>query len=84
MRSAAGAAVVAVAVAQAVPIGLFAFLALSGDSLGIARGMAVLLTVPFCALTIPALFLLGRGRIGPALGLAGVSLPASWILWRFA
>jgi hypothetical protein len=66
---------------EALLIAMFAVFSLSGDSLGIARAMALLLSVPFVALTGPALLLMARGRLGLAAALALASLAATALSW---
>jgi hypothetical protein len=74
--------VVITAVLQALAIGLFAAFALSGDAWGIARGMALLLSIPFVTLTLPALWLHFRAEhqvFSAALALG--SIAATCFLW---
>jgi hypothetical protein len=52
--------------------------------LGIARALALLLSLPFVIVTVPALVLLRRNRAGAAAGLVLLSLAVFWLLWRFA
>jgi hypothetical protein len=77
-------AVLVVAFAQAAFIGLFAAMSLSGDSLGIARAMALILAVPFLVFTVPALVLLRRGRPDLAGCVVALSAAAMYVAWRFA
>ena len=80
----ARALVLLVAGVQVFFIVAFVCFALTGDSLGIARALALLLSLPFVALTVPALVLLWRHWFRTALGLALMSLAVFWLLWRFA
>ena len=80
----ARALVLLVAGVQAFFIAVFVFFSLTGDSLGIARALALLLALPFAAFTVPALVLLRRDRGRTASGLALLSLAVFWLLWRFA
>ena len=77
-------AVLLVAAGEAVFIALFAVLSLSGDRLGIARAMALLLAAPFLVFTVPALLLLWRGRPKPAALVVALSGIATYGAWRFA
>lgn len=77
-------AVLLVAIAEAAFIGLFAVLSLTGDGFGVARAMALLLTVPFLVFTVPALLLLRRGRSRPAALAVALSGLATCAAWRFA
>jgi hypothetical protein len=76
--------VVLVALAEAAFIGLFAVFALSGDTLGIARAMALILAVPFVVFTVPALLLLRRGRPRLAAFVVALSAAVTYAVWRFA
>ena len=80
----ARALVLLVAGVQAFFIAVFVFFSLTGDSLGIARALALLLSLPFVIVTVPALVLLRRNRAGAAAGLVLLSLAVFWLLWRFA
>lgn len=76
--------VVVVAAIQVAAVGLFAVFALSGDSWGIARAMAMLLGLPFLAFTVPALILMRKGYLTLAASVAVASLIATALAWRFA
>jgi hypothetical protein len=76
--------VVLVAVLQAVAIAMFMVFAMTGDPWGIARAMALLLSGPFVALTVPALLLLRSGRRRLAILVAVLSAATTWLAWRFA
>jgi hypothetical protein len=80
----ARAVVLLVAGVQVFFIAAFGYFALSNDSWGIARALALGLSLPFVALTVPALVLLWRHWVRTALALALLSLAAFWLLWRFA
>jgi hypothetical protein len=73
-----------VAVLQAAAIAIFVFFALTGDSWGIARAMALLLSVPFVVLTVPALLLLKTGWPRSAGLVAVLSAATTWLAWHFA
>jgi hypothetical protein len=73
-----------IAVLQGSLIALFAAFALSGDSLGIARAMALGLSLPFAFLTLPALVMLRQGRPGAATITVLLSVPATWAIWFLA
>jgi hypothetical protein len=75
---------VLVIVIALVQVGLFAGFAESGDSWGIARAMALLLSIPFVVLTAPAVVLLWRGYATAAGILALFSLATTWAAWAFA
>jgi hypothetical protein len=77
----AAATVVGVAALQGALIVLFAAFAMSGDDLGIAKSMAIMMCLPFVAITIPALALLWRGRIGWASLSTGLSVLLLTLLW---
>ena len=68
------AVVVLVAALEAGAIALFVAFAFSGDTWGIARAVALLLALPFAALTIPALVLIQTGGPRAAAWLAAFSL----------
>ena len=84
MQVAVRIAVLVVALAEAALIALFAVFALTGDSLGIARAMMLILAVPFVVFTVPALLLLRRGRWGLAGVIVALSGVATYAAWRFA
>jgi hypothetical protein len=72
------------ALAEAAAVCLFAALSLSGDDLGIAKGLALRLATPLLFLTVPAVALLRRGqRLWPAL-LALAAAAAQWLAWLTA
>jgi hypothetical protein len=73
-----------IAAVEAFAIGAFAIAAMSGDEWGIARAVALLLTVPFVCLTLPALLLVSRGYGRSAALLAVLSVAAMGLAWRFA
>ena len=76
--------VIAIALLQAGVIGLFAVFAASGDAWGIARAMALLLSIPFVVLSVPVLALLWKGYRRAAATFALLSLAATWAAWAFA
>ena len=76
--------VVLVAVLHAAAITMFVVFAMQGDSWGIARGMAMLLSVPFVALTVPSLLLLRSGWPRLAGLVAVLSVATTWLAWRLA
>jgi hypothetical protein len=76
--------IIAIAGAQAALIGLFAAFAASGDAWGIARAMALLLSLPFVALSVPALGLMWKGYPKAAALLALLSAAVTWAAWAFA
>lgn len=78
------AVVVLVAALEAGAIALFVAFAFSGDTWGIARAMALLLALPFAALTIPALVLIQTGRPRAATWLAAFSLAVTCLSWLLA
>ena len=73
-----------IVVVQAAVIAVFAAFAVSGDSWGIARGVALLLSVPFLSLSLPALLLMWRGFRRAAAMVAVLSLISTWIVWAYA
>ncbi|HEX8168217.1 MAG TPA: hypothetical protein VF601_20815 [Beijerinckiaceae bacterium] len=83
-RVAYAVAVLGIAAVQGFFIAAFACFALAGDSWGIARALALGLSLPFVLLTVPALAALRKGRARLALALAVLSFTAFWLLWRFA
>jgi hypothetical protein len=77
--------VLLLALPQACFVGFFALLAVSEDSWGIFRALALLLSLPFLLLTVPALVLAKKGRALPlAIGLALLSPLVTYLAWRFA
>jgi hypothetical protein len=76
--------VIVIALLQGGLIGLFALFALQGDAWGIARAMALLLSLPFVVLTVPAVLLLRSGRLRLAALIAALSAAVTWMAWRFA
>jgi hypothetical protein len=78
------AAVILVALVEAVAILAFGGFAVSGDDLGIATAMVVLLLGPFALTTVPAQILMIRGRLLAASMLVAVSVPLMWLVWSFA
>jgi hypothetical protein len=76
--------VVLIAVLEGGFAALFAALSLSGDSLGIARAMALGLSLPFAFLTLPALVVLRPRRPGAATLMALLSVPATCAIWFLA
>ena len=76
--------VIVIAVLQAAFIAMFAALAVSGDSWGIARAVALLLSIPFVCLTVPALILTWKGDRRTGAMLAVLSLVDPWAAWSFA
>jgi hypothetical protein len=76
--------VAVIVVVQAAVIAVFAAFAVSGDSWGIARGVALLLSVPFLGLSMPALLLMWKGFRRAAAMIAVLSLVSTWVLWAYA
>ena len=76
--------VLAIATIQVAAVALFGLFALSGDSWGIARAMAMLLALPFVAFTVPAVILMRNGYPRLAASLAVISIMGTWFAWRFA
>ena len=76
--------VIAIVLLQAGLIGLFAAFAASGDAWGIARALALLLSLPFVMLSVPALVLMWMGHANAAGLLALLSLAVTWAAWAFA
>jgi hypothetical protein len=78
-------AITGIVVLQAAVIAVFfAAFAASGDSWGIARAVALLLSVPFLVLSMPALVLMWKGHTRTAAMVALLSLVSTWIVWAFA
>jgi hypothetical protein len=73
--------VVLSAALQALVIGAFGYLALTGDEWGIARGMTILLLPAFLALTGPSLWLLKRNQLWAAAALAAAGPLIMTVLW---
>lgn len=69
---------------HAAAIAMFVMFAMQGDSLGIARGMAMLLSVPFAVLTVPAVLLLWSGRRRLAGLVAALAAAVTLMAWAFA
>lgn len=66
---------------QGVVVGGFALTALAGDDWGIARAVALLLTVPLVVLTGGALILTARGHLRWASAIALLSILLMWLAW---
>lgn len=76
--------VMVIVAAQAAMIAVFAAFAVSGDPWRIARAVALLLSVPFLALSMPALVLMWKGHKRIAAIVAVLSLISTWTAWTFA
>lgn len=76
--------VVVIALLEGVLVALFGAFALAGDSWGIARAMALGLSMPFASLTLPALVLLHRDWPRAATLMAVLSVPVTWAVWALA
>lgn len=84
MRGAILAGVIAIAVVEAIFLGVFVIGAFSSDPLGakIAGGVLTLLGIPFLLFTVPAVVMaLGRRSPTVTLVIAALGLLAMWLMW---